>query len=941
MILVELELENYKQYAGNHLIEFPSEGAVAIIGNNGVGKTTLFEAIEWCLYNPREIPNDELPPRGGVGDTRVKLTLEDPRDLVRYVIERTRRRRGVDAEIYLLEQPESPIVKGTRDVTEYVTQRLIGFGHRAFVSTFFTRQKELTFFGGLRDTERRREVAHLLGFETIRSAQAIIGEDRTSARNDYQVLARQYEDEIKDRDLAAELTAADLAIAVATAAEQVALRALEASELSLQSARQELERWTALERQHADLSQQLERLTGELRTAEADQRHATNNLNRLAKLEQARQNLLPFLKSEPGLRARLAVHETELERSRHAQLLTSTIQRAQAVIDEVPGRVKSVVQSVDTTSLSLGEWSWAPADTRDPESALDRLVSLIDGMEPDRESQQADDLRMLVQAIAVRDEARAKADKYAERLAIVQCQLEQLLAASDPRSEIARVEQLRSETQLAARSAIDAERRYAKRVAEVQQTIVAIEAAAREPECPTCHRPLSPQDAKIAIAPLRAQIEDLDRQRQDARAEADSANSQLARFDQELSQVKGQLTEVQDLERRHATGTELVAETGAEAARRDEASRLLLVKLNLSREPTQLEASEALRLAHAVKAIAGQRTILVTLRDQLARSTTEHAAAADEAAALGPVSYDPDAHRATEQSLGEAVSAIARLAQIDLELANRESYETQCATAQSIAGTITTALATVAVRRDQLHFDRVELDQVAAAERAAAIHTRDADRAVSTARGQLHAAIRDREATVLDQLRVANLARRSEVRRREYDELERMYREFDRFDQYVAQLVTPQLADYTGELLAEVTDHKYDQVSFDDNYGIRIYDGPEDFPLEQFSGGERDVAALCARLALSRFIGAQAAHPPRFLVLDEVFGSLDTDRRTHVLGALLKLAGNDGPFRQLFIISHVDDVRLSPSLDEIWRVHEIDGASKVENVSRSGQVDEL
>jgi len=163
-----------------------------------------------------------------------------------------------------------------------------------------------------------------------------------------------------------------------------------------------------------------------------------------------------------------------------------------------------------------------------------------------------------------------------------------------------------------------------------------------------------------------------------------------------------------------------------------------------------------------------------------------------------------------------------------------------------------------------------------------------------------------------------------------------MYREFGRFDQYVAQLVTPQLADYTGELLAEVTDHAYDHVVFDDNYGVRIYDGQESFPIDQFSGGERDVAALCARLALSRFIGAQAAHPPRFLVLDEVFGSLDADRRTQVLNALLKLAGNDGPFRQLFIISHVDDVRASASFDEVWRVQEVDGASMVENLSRTG-----
>ena len=52
----------------------------------------------------------------------------------------------------------------------------IGLPHRAFVSTFFTRQKELSFFGNLRETDRQREVSRLLGLETIRGAQKLIAE---------------------------------------------------------------------------------------------------------------------------------------------------------------------------------------------------------------------------------------------------------------------------------------------------------------------------------------------------------------------------------------------------------------------------------------------------------------------------------------------------------------------------------------------------------------------------------------------------------------------------------------------------------------------------------------------------------------------------------------------------------------------------------------------
>ncbi len=60
MRLVEVEIENYKQYAGTHLFHPGEKAMVAIVGQNGAGKTTLFEAIEWCLYNP--IPHQERHP---------------------------------------------------------------------------------------------------------------------------------------------------------------------------------------------------------------------------------------------------------------------------------------------------------------------------------------------------------------------------------------------------------------------------------------------------------------------------------------------------------------------------------------------------------------------------------------------------------------------------------------------------------------------------------------------------------------------------------------------------------------------------------------------------------------------------------------------------------------------------------------------------------------
>ena len=136
MRLVEVEIENYKQYAGTHVFRPGEKAMVAIVGQNGAGKTTLFEAIEWCLYNPSTIRNDSLTPRVQGGKPRVRVVLEDLRAGVVYEIERSLKGGSTKAEIYRTDQPESPLVQGTRQVTDYVTRELTGLPHSAFVSTF-------------------------------------------------------------------------------------------------------------------------------------------------------------------------------------------------------------------------------------------------------------------------------------------------------------------------------------------------------------------------------------------------------------------------------------------------------------------------------------------------------------------------------------------------------------------------------------------------------------------------------------------------------------------------------------------------------------------------------------------------------------------------------------------------------------------------------------
>jgi DNA repair protein SbcC/Rad50 len=151
---------------------------------------------------------------------------------------------------------------------------------------------------------------------------------------------------------------------------------------------------------------------------------------------------------------------------------------------------------------------------------------------------------------------------------------------------------------------------------------------------------------------------------------------------------------------------------------------------------------------------------------------------------------------------------------------------------------------------------------------------------------------------------------------------------FTDFSVSLAARIQPRLGEYASDLIERMSNGRYNRLSFDTNYAPALYDGDlEKFPVEKFSGGERDIAALAARIALSQLLAARGGHAIGFIVLDEVFGSLDNERRTLVLDAL---AAMRDIIPQLFIISHVDDVRLSPLMDEVWTLAtQPDGTSAV------------
>jgi DNA repair protein SbcC/Rad50 len=133
--------------------------------------------------------------------------------------------------------------------------------------------------------------------------------------------------------------------------------------------------------------------------------------------------------------------------------------------------------------------------------------------------------------------------------------------------------------------------------------------------------------------------------------------------------------------------------------------------------------------------------------------------------------------------------------------------------------------------------------------------------------------------------------------------------------------VGPRLAAQAAELFGELTDHEYDELQVDpETYQLQISDGGRVYGLERFSGSEVDLANLALRVAISEHVRFQSGGSVGLLVLDEVFGPLDEDRKTRMLLALERLRGR---FRQVLVVTH--DAAIKEQLPHALEVVKLPG----------------
>ncbi|MGH3848491.1 MAG: AAA family ATPase, partial [Pseudonocardiaceae bacterium] len=267
MRITRLYLQNYRVYEDPLDLEIPP-GLVGIYGLNGAGKSSLIESIRWVLYGRSRTSVDEVRTSGVNADCLTEAEFEHEGHL--YMVRRAI--TGINSTVRAQAFADGlQVAEGVRDTSRYV-HSVLGMDDGAFRASVFAEQKQLAAFSSQTPADRRKLVLQLLGITPLDGA-------RDAVRRDARRQAQQYE---QVRNVLPDLEVVRASVAETEASALIAQERAETDEkLAAEAVTAEAEARNHLQDLEA-LSRRQERLSGDLRSTEAEARRAASSAARLA-----------------------------------------------------------------------------------------------------------------------------------------------------------------------------------------------------------------------------------------------------------------------------------------------------------------------------------------------------------------------------------------------------------------------------------------------------------------------------------------------------------------------------------------------------------------------------------------------------------------------------------------------------------------------------------
>jgi DNA repair exonuclease SbcCD ATPase subunit len=196
MKIIKVEWKNFGSYGNRkQVLEFPEESKLyQVVGNNGVGKTTISQVISFCLFGKVEGKKlGDIPNRIN-GHAWTKIEFESRGRIV--TVE-----RGLEPSIFNL-YLDGVIYDqaGSKNVQDYLVDELIGLPFYVFNNTISLSINDFKSFIKMSPQDKRAIVDKIFGFhilnqmrETLKSEMKRIKEDADSLKGSLSSLERSIE----------------------------------------------------------------------------------------------------------------------------------------------------------------------------------------------------------------------------------------------------------------------------------------------------------------------------------------------------------------------------------------------------------------------------------------------------------------------------------------------------------------------------------------------------------------------------------------------------------------------------------------------------------------------------------------------------------------------------------------------------------------------------
>ncbi|HUK92602.1 MAG TPA: SMC family ATPase, partial [Methanomicrobiales archaeon] len=177
MQLLRLQMRNFRRYRNQDVIF--KDGITGILGNNGTGKTTIVDAILFCLYGVKETGLEYiLSTTAGPRDrTEVRLDFSVRGEEFQLVRSLDRKKKH-DVQLH---RGGKLFARGVSDVHDAL-RTVIRMGHADFRHTIFSGQKELLALVDTTPEVRKSWFRKVLGIDSLKDEGGVIlrGEMRTA-----------------------------------------------------------------------------------------------------------------------------------------------------------------------------------------------------------------------------------------------------------------------------------------------------------------------------------------------------------------------------------------------------------------------------------------------------------------------------------------------------------------------------------------------------------------------------------------------------------------------------------------------------------------------------------------------------------------------------------------------------------------------------------------